>query len=131
VNDAASGPWLVACLCAGWCRTCGEYEATFDALARTQPGLRWAWIDIEDESDALGELALEVQDFPTLLVAHGTTLHFFGAVLPHAATLARTVEAARQAVLTPTVDGLDAALLDRLHGLGRQLGRAAGSLPSA
>ncbi|MEN9543227.1 MAG: hypothetical protein RLZZ598_60 [Pseudomonadota bacterium] len=111
-------PWLVACLCAAWCRTCDDYRAPFEALARSRPELHFCWIDIEDHSDALGPLALEVESFPTLLVAHGQQLRFYGTVLPHAATLARTVEAARQAVLTPAADGLDAALIRRLYQIG-------------
>lgn len=114
-------PWLVACLCAAWCRTCDDYRAPFEALARARPELNFAWIDIEDQSDALGDLALEVENFPTLLVAHGDQLRFYGTVLPHAATLARTVEAAQRAVLTPTVDGLDAALIGRVHAVGERV----------
>ena len=30
----ADRPWLVACLCAAWCRTCDDYRPTFDALAK-------------------------------------------------------------------------------------------------
>ena len=114
-------PWLVACLCAGWCRTCDDYRAPFEALARERPELNFAWIDIEDHSDALGPLALEVENFPTLLVAHGEQLRFYGTVLPHASTLARTVDAAQRAVLTPTVKGLDAALIGRLHAVGERV----------
>jgi thioredoxin 1 len=114
-------PWLVACLCAAWCRTCDDYRAPFEALARERPQLRFAWIDIEDQSDLIGPLALEVENFPTLLVAHGEQLHFYGTVLPHASTLARTIDAAQRAVLTPAVDGLDATLIGRLHGVGERV----------
>ena len=114
----AAEPWLVACLCAAWCRTCDDYRPTFEAVAGEQPDMRFAWIDIEDDSDALGALALDVEDFPTVLIARGTELRFYGPLLPHRATLARTVEAARQSVLTPAADGLDATLLRRLHHLG-------------
>jgi thioredoxin 1 len=117
----AGGPWLVACLCAAWCHTCGDYRATFEALARERKDFRFAWIDIEDESDALGPLALGVENFPTLLIAQGDTLRFFGPVLPHAATLARTVQAAQRTVLTPAVDGLDAPLIARLHDMGERV----------
>jgi thiol-disulfide isomerase/thioredoxin len=127
-NDPAAGAdtgrWLVACLCAAWCRTCDEYRPTFEAVARERPDMRFAWIDIEDDSDALGALALEVEDFPTLLIARGTELRFYGPLLPHRSTLARTVEAARGAVLTPAADGLDAALLARLHGVGASAPRS-------
>ncbi|MEO7336656.1 MAG: thioredoxin, partial [Caldimonas sp.] len=85
------------------------------------PETHFTWIDIEDESDALGPVALDVENFPTLLIARGSTLRFFGTVLPHAATLSRTLEAARHGVLTPAVDGLDADLLTRLHSIGESV----------
>ncbi len=122
MSNAASEPWLVACLCAQWCRTCGDYEAIFAAFAAERPELRCVWIDIEDESDALGDFALDVQNLPSLLVARGSTLRFYGTLLPHASTLRRTVDAARQTALTTAADGLDAALIARLHGLGRVIG---------
>jgi thioredoxin 1 len=121
VSSDNAGPWLVACLCAAWCHTCTEYRGTFEALARKLPDTRFAWIDIEDESDALGPIALEVENFPTLLIARGDALRFYGTVLPHAATLARTFEAARDAVLTAPVDGLDAARVASLHRLGERV----------
>lgn len=91
--------WLVACLCAAWCGTCRDYRAVFEALAREQPALRFAWLDIEDEADALAAFDLDIENFPTLLVARGDDLRFLGTVLPHANTLARTLQAAREAVL--------------------------------
>ena len=118
------GPWLVACLCAAWCRTCDEYRPTFERAARAHPAMRFAWIDIEDESDALGPLALEVEDFPTVLVARGGEVRFYGTLLPHAATLARTLEAARRTVLTPAVAGLDADRTRRLHDVGERIDAA-------
>jgi hypothetical protein len=60
--------WLVACLCAPGAETCDEYRPTFAAAAAARPELRFAWIDIEDHSDALGPLALDIDDFPTLLI---------------------------------------------------------------
>jgi len=116
--------WLVACLCAAWCRTCDEYLPTFEAAARAHPDMRFAWIDIEDHSDALGPLALEVEDFPTVLVARDGEVRFYGTLLPHAATLARTVDAARRAVLTPAVAGLDEQRTRALHAVGERIGAA-------
>jgi thioredoxin 1 len=118
----AAERWLVACLCAGWCRTCDDYRPTFEAMARAHPDMRFAWIDIEDESDALGPLALEVEDFPSVLVAREGEVRFYGTVLPHAATLGRTIEAARRAVLTPAVAGLDGPRTRRLHDVGERIG---------
>lgn len=89
--------WLVACLCAAWCGTCNEYRLAFEAAAKAHRNVRFAWVDIEDHSDALGEL--DIENFPTLLIAHGGAARFFGVVLPHAATITRTLEAARAADL--------------------------------
>jgi len=121
-TDAGGGErWLVACLCASWCRTCDDYRPTFAAAAAAHPDLRFAWINIEDHSDALSPVALNIDDFPTLLVARGATLRFFGPVLPHRETLLRTIDAARTAVLTPDLPGLPAAAIRGLHEIGERV----------
>ncbi|HEY4371024.1 MAG TPA: thioredoxin [Burkholderiales bacterium] len=74
-----SNPRIIACLCAAWCRTCDGYQAVFDGLKAQFPEDRFVWLDVEDEGvDVL------VDTFPTLMVARGGTVQFFGAVLPHA-----------------------------------------------
>lgn len=98
--------WLVACLCAAWCRTCDDYRLVMDEAARAHPGMRFAWVDIEDHADALDDpegAAEDIENFPTLLIARGDTPHFFGTVLPHAGVLARLVAQA-DAGLLPRVD---------------------------
>lgn len=88
----------VACLCAGWCVACQAYAATFAQVAQAHPDVRFAWIDIEDHSDALGDEALDIENFPTLLVlkgAQGPRPLFLGTVMPHAGTLERMVQAAQ------------------------------------
>lgn len=89
-------PLTVACLCAGWCVACKAYAATFAQVAQAHPDVRFAWIDIEDHSDALGDEALDIENFPTLLVLKGQALRplFLGTVMPHAGTLERMVQAA-------------------------------------
>ena len=59
----------IVCLCADWCGTCREYAQVFEALQQALPAHRYRWIDIEDEADALGDI--DIETFPTLLVAHG------------------------------------------------------------
>ncbi len=89
----AASPLLVACLCAAWCRTCDAYRDTLvavrDTLRAAHPdtALRFVWIDIEDESELVGNL--DIEDFPTLLVARDADVLFFGPLLPHAQTLDR------------------------------------------
>ena len=86
---AASGWWAV-CLCADWCGTCRDYRALFEALALAHPGVRFVWVDIEDEADVAGDL--DVETFPTLLIADGQTARFLGPLLPQAGVLSRLME---------------------------------------
>ncbi|RJF98441.1 thioredoxin family protein [Noviherbaspirillum saxi] len=72
--------WVIVCLCAAWCDTCQSYRASFEKLAARHPDKRFAWIDIEDQSDFIGDI--DVENFPTLLMQHGDTVAFFGTVLP-------------------------------------------------
>ncbi|GAP37865.1 thioredoxin domain-containing protein [Piscinibacter sakaiensis] len=96
--DAAAPPLLVACLCARWCRLCGEYAAVFaDAAAREADAARFVWIDIEDDEAVLGPV--EVDDFPTLLIARGAEARFFGPLTPQPGTLARLLRSARDDAL--------------------------------
>jgi thiol-disulfide isomerase/thioredoxin len=91
--EAAGGPWLVACLCAAWCRTCDTYAETFAQLAQEfAPRARFVNVDIEDHEAALGDL--DIVDFPTLLIAEGETIHFLGPVLPHLETARQLIQRA-------------------------------------
>jgi len=92
---------VVACLCAAWCHTCTAYQTTLATLAGARPGLRFAWIDIEDDADALGDEALDVENFPTVMLLRGGQPLFYGTLLPHAATLARLLDALDAAALAP------------------------------
>lgn len=88
-TPSAPQPGWVICLCADWCGTCREWRAAFDAAQAAHPGLHFAWVDIEDEADAMGDV--DVETFPTLLVARGDTPLFLGPVLPSAAGVERLV----------------------------------------
>ena len=96
-------PLLVACLCAQWCRTCDAYRDTLVAaqaalrLSHPAAAMRFVWIDIEDESDLVGDL--DIEDFPTLLLARGEDVLFFGPLMPHAQTLDRLVRGALETAL--------------------------------
>ena len=86
-------PLLVACLCAEWCGRCRDYRAVFESLAaKAPPGTRFRWLDIEDEADLAGEM--EVENFPSLLIARGDEVLFIGAVTPHANAAAALIERA-------------------------------------
>ena len=67
----------------------GQALAGFDAAQ-----LSVAWVDIEDHDEVLG--TIDVQNFPTLLIARGERVLFFGTVTPHAQTLARLVQGAME-----------------------------------
>ena len=112
----AARPLLVACLCAAWCRTCDDYRPTFDALAREfDREARFVWIDIEDDEAALG--GVDVVDFPTLLIARGEVIDFYGPVLPHAQTARQLVQRALLGELGAVTDAALAGLPARLRAL--------------
>ena len=78
--------WVI-CLCAEWCGVCREWRAAFEQAAAGHPGVRFAWIDVEDQAEAMGDV--DVETFPTLLVAGAGRPVFFGPVLPSAAQFPR------------------------------------------
>lgn len=82
--------WQVICLCAAWCGVCRDWTPVFEELARMHPRIRFEWVDIEDHADAMGDM--DVETFPTLLVAHGDKAFFLGPVQPSAAQVARLVD---------------------------------------
>jgi len=104
---------LVACLCAQWCRTCGEYEPLFTQLQTEFPKARFQWIDIEDEADLVDPI--EVENFPTILIAVNGQAHFFGTVTPHIDTLRRLVQAQLAADGAGKQSAEIQALADRLQ----------------
>lgn len=107
---------LVACLCAAWCHICADYRATFDALAdEFGEHAHFVWVDIEDDEAALG--AVDVVDFPTLLLACGDALQFFGPVTPHAHTARTLVQRALQGQLGAVADARLTGLPARIRAL--------------
>ena len=112
-----SPPLLMACLCAQWCDTCRDYAPVFATCAagfgaQVQP----LWIDIEDDAELID--GIDVENFPTLLLAHGDALLFLGPITPQPQTLARLVASALAGELTPggrVADGAGATLPRRLR----------------
>jgi thioredoxin 1 len=111
----SSAQLTVVCLCAEWCGSCREYRATFDDVARHFPDAAFRWIDIEDEADLVDPV--EVENFPTLLIADGDAPLFFGPVMPHRETLLRLVRTHADADTTKLPMSPDVhELLSRLRG---------------
>jgi thioredoxin 1 len=106
--------WRVICLCAGWCGVCRDWQPLFEQQARAHPEHHFAWVDIEDEAQAMGEI--DVETFPTLLIARDGEVRFLGPVLPSAPQLARLLASLQQAEAPPAAlpDGAQ-ALLARLR----------------
>jgi len=89
-NTPSPTEMLVACLCADWCGTCRDYQPRFEQLQAQFPGVQFLWIDVEDESELVDPI--EVENFPTLLMATRERVQFFGTVMPHLETLQRLIE---------------------------------------
>jgi thioredoxin 1 len=110
--DTAPQDWWVICLCAEWCGVCREWRGIFNEAAAAHPGLHFAWIDIEDEAQAMGDV--DVETFPTLLIARGASPRFFGPVQPSGAQLSRLLASLAEAVAPPAENAEAAALLARI-----------------
>lgn len=81
---------LVACYCAQWCDTCGQYRHDFTELAKRHPQHVFIWIDIEEQPELLGDE--DVESFPTLLLQVGGRNLFFGTQLPYISHLEKLLE---------------------------------------
>ncbi|MGE8319858.1 MAG: thioredoxin family protein [Comamonas sp.] len=116
MSGNAAPSWLVVCLCAQWCDVCKLYQPAYEALAAQLPGVRFAWVDVEDDEEALGEL--DIETFPTLLIGQGDGAVFLGPLLPQIGVLQRMVENFTGQAADPLPAGHEAhALLERVHRL--------------
>ena len=95
--QSPSSPAWVICLCADWCGLCRDYRLVIADMARRYPALRFVWLDIEDQADLVGEI--DVETFPTLLLADAQSLWFFGPLPPQAQNLARLLDSLQRASL--------------------------------
>ena len=103
----------VACLCADWCGTCRDYRPVFDTVAAQHPEVVFLWLDIEDEAALVGDL--DIETFPTVLVADGAVLRFAGPSLPQGSHLARLLAALDSGAAVNMSDPSLAALVQALH----------------
>jgi len=106
--------WWVACLCAAWCGVCREWLPQFTAQARAHPHMRFAWVDVEDEDEAMGDV--DIETFPTLLVGRGDQVLYLAPIPPLGNQFTRLLARLQgQAEPDPGVPGEADALLARLR----------------
>ena len=109
-SNGSQGRWVFG-LCAGWCDVCSVWRTVFDAAQASHPQDRFAWIDIEDQDELVGDV--DIETFPTLLVGSGNRVLFFGPILPSPELLTRllaSLDGSARAAFTPQSQ----ALLQRL-----------------
>jgi Thioredoxin. len=96
----------VLALCADWCGTCRDFQQMLDRLARARPEIVFAWADIEDDAELVGDI--DVESFPTLAVFRaGQALHY-GVSLPQEGLVARTIDSLAARPPQPARDMPDA-----------------------
>jgi thiol-disulfide isomerase/thioredoxin len=112
-NPAQPTSVLVICLCAEWCGVCRDYRSRFLQAQSNFPQVQFLWIDVEDDADLLDPL--DVEDFPTVLLAVGDEPRFFGPLTPQLETLERLIRSqmhntSAAALLDPSVVALVAKI---------------------
>jgi len=113
-GDEGQPTWWVACLCAAWCGVCREWLPAFTEQARAHPEMRFAWVDVEDEDETMGEV--DIETFPTLLIARGDEVLYLAPIPPFATQFTRLVARLRaQPRPDPGVPPEADALLARLR----------------
>ena len=75
--------------------------------------MRFVWVDIEDDADLAGDL--DVETFPTLLIADGTKARFLGPLLPQAPVLARLLASLQAAPHGGGAGGEAQAVFERVR----------------
>jgi len=100
-NPALPASILVVCLCAEWCGVCRDFRSRFEQVQARFPQAQFLWIDVEDEADLLHPL--DVEDFPTLLLAVGDAPRFFGPVTPQLEMLERLIRAQTESAGAPAL----------------------------
>jgi thioredoxin-like negative regulator of GroEL len=105
--------WWVICLCAEWCGACRQWRDVFMQVAAAQVELRFAWVDVEDEADAMGDV--DIETFPTILIACDNRPLFLGPLQPSAGQLTRLIASLREnPIAAPVLPAGAAALMSRL-----------------
>jgi thioredoxin reductase (NADPH) len=95
-------PLQVIALCAEWCGTCREFRPMLQRLADGRPAIVFAWADVEDDAELVGDL--DVDNFPTLAVFRAGVVLHYGVSLPQEGVVARMIDALASAPLKPAAD---------------------------
>lgn len=80
----------VAFICATWCATCREFLPQVQRLADANPHVGFLALDVEADADLLGDV--DVDDFPTLVVAHPRGVLYYGTTLPQVPVVQRLLD---------------------------------------
>jgi thioredoxin 1 len=105
--------WWVACLCAAWCGVCRDWLPLFTAQARSHPAMRFAWVDVEDEDETMGDV--DIETFPTLLIGRGDEVLYLAPIPPMASQFTRLLARLQaQPQPDPGIDAQANALFRRL-----------------
>ena len=97
----------------GVVRVCRQYEVEFRALQQQFPQVRFVWLDVEDGEELVGDL--DVETFPTLLIAHQDRPMFLGPLLPQIKVLERLLASLQEAqAASPGLPAEAAALWRRI-----------------
>ena len=94
------------CLCAAWCGVCRDFAPLLAQARHERPDVQLRWLDVEDEAEWLD--ALDVENFPTLLLAVDGRAVFLGTVTPQLGTLLTLID---HAPTLPALTGETAAAL--------------------
>lgn len=86
-------------------------------VVRTQfAHVQWHWVDVEDLAEVVDpDDVLELENFPTLLVAPNGTPTFYGPLTPQPETLVRLLQAKLSPDAPPLADPAAFGLLQRLQ----------------